>query len=166
MVLKCCVPGCTSKGRFGFHKFPRDEGNCIKWQLKSRKRFLCTKYLPYSHYRICEKHFKANDYGIRLGRKRLNKVAVPSVAVPEDESVYEEHNYAYLQDQNGNLSDGVSVPICIYVSSNKCLRWKLVLFRIICHVCDVVGSCPSFSRRVPKFESDSRERTVIPIFVS
>lgn len=105
MVLKCCVPGCTNKGRFGFHKFPRDEVNCLKWQQKSRKRNLSTKYLPFTQYRVCEKHFKNEDYVHRFGKKRLNKTSVPSVLVPEDDSVYEEHNYTAIDDQEHTLQE-------------------------------------------------------------
>src|ERR1700744_6380405 len=93
MVLRCCVPGCQNKGKFGFHKFPRDEENCFNWQCAARKRNINTKYLPFSPYRVCEKHFRADDYSHSLGKKRLHKVSVPSVLVPEIESVYEEHSY-------------------------------------------------------------------------
>lgn len=127
MGLKCCVPGCTNKGRFGFHKFPRDEGNCLKWQLKSRKRNLNTKYLPFSRYRICDKHFKSQDYIHSVGKKRLNKVSVPSVLVPDDESVYEEHNYVYMLDKNECLSKEVSIFMCRQIN----VYVKNVLFRII-----------------------------------
>lgn len=98
MVLRCCVPRCQNKGRFGFHKFPRDEEHCFKWQFASKKRNVGTKYLPYSSYRVCEKHFKDDDYDHRFGKKHLSKTAVPSISVPETECVYDEHSYVHLID--------------------------------------------------------------------
>lgn len=110
MVLRCCVPRCQNKGRFGFHKFPRDEEHCLKWQYVSRKRNISTKYLPYSAYRVCEKHFKADDYNFRFGKKRLNKIAIPNVYVPEMESVYEEHSYVIsINGGKETLTDVVSI---------------------------------------------------------
>lgn len=114
MVLKCCVPGCTNKGKFGFHKFPMDEKNCVQWQIKSRKRNLSTRYLPHSHYRICQKHFREDDYIYSLGTKRLCKTSVPSVLVPKDESVFEEHSYACMLS-TVSLEEGVVVVLSLSV---------------------------------------------------
>lgn len=109
MVLRCCVPGCQQKGRFGFHKFPRDGKNCFKWQCASKKRNISTEYLPFSAYRVCEKHFRDDDYVYSLGKKRLNKVSVPSVLVPEVESVFEEHSYVkFFNNKQEQLLDEVS----------------------------------------------------------
>lgn len=97
MVLRCYMPGCTEKGRFRFHKFPRDEKFCKKWQYISRTRNVDTKYLPKSHYRLCEKHFKKEDYLMSCNRSpRLKKNAVPSVLIPEGNPVLEEHSYTKL----------------------------------------------------------------------
>lgn len=103
MVLRCYVPGCRNKGRFGFHKFPRDKECCLKWQRVSRTCNLNTNYLPYSHYRVCERHFIDQDYTLSVGKKRLKKLAVPSVFVPEDPSVYDEHNYVQLLSYQGEV---------------------------------------------------------------
>lgn len=97
MVLRCYMPGCTSKGRFGFHKFPANCETCMKWQQLSKRRNLDTKKLPNSHFRLCEKHFKDEDY-LRScnSSRRLKKGAVLCLLIPEESSVYEEHSYIKL----------------------------------------------------------------------
>lgn len=91
------MPGCSNKGRFGFHKFPTNEAICKKWQHVSRRRNLETRKLPHSHYRLCEKHFKNEDYLKSCNsNRRLKKSAVPNVLIPEESSVYEDHNYIKL----------------------------------------------------------------------
>lgn len=131
MVLKCCVPGCTMKGRFGFHKFPRDEENCWIWQQKVRKRNVSTKYLPFSQHRVCEKHFKEEDYVRSVNKKRLSKTSVPSVLVPGDESAYKEHSYVVLTHTGKN----VSCDMCRQI--NVWIEFRIVLFRFIYFL-----SCP------------------------
>src|ERR1700743_2914386 len=93
MVLRCYMPGCTNKGRFGFHKFPRNKEMCMKWLCISKRRNLNANNLP-SQLRLCQKHFKQNDsLNCCNENRRLKKTAVPSVYIPEETSVYEEHSY-------------------------------------------------------------------------
>lgn len=128
MVLKCCVPGCTTQGRFGFHKFPCDEGNCWLWQQKVRKRNVSTKYLPFSQYRVCEKHFKEEDYIRSVNKKRLSKTSVPSVLVPGDESVYKEHNYVVALHNGDKVSYFVRQLINVLIEFGAVLFVLFVLF--------------------------------------
>lgn len=96
-LLRCYMPGCKNKGRYGFHKFPRDCDTCMKWQTVAKKRNLDTCHLPYSHYRICDKHFTEQDCLKSCnGTRRLKKYAIPSVLVPQESSVYDEHSYVVL----------------------------------------------------------------------
>lgn len=91
------MPGCTYKGGFKFHKFPTNEEICKKWQFISRTRNVDTKTLSHSHYRLCEKHFKNEDYLTSCNTsRRLKKNVVPSVLIPEENPVYEEHSYSHL----------------------------------------------------------------------
>lgn len=97
MVLRCYMPGCTNKGRGKFHKFPMNEETCKKWQYVSRTRNVDTKHLPHSHYRLCEKHFRSDDYLTSCNRSpRLKKNVVPSVLIPLSNPVLEEHSYTKL----------------------------------------------------------------------
>lgn len=96
-LLRCYMPGCKNKGKYGFHKFPRDSDTCMKWQSVAKRRNLDTCSLPYSHYRICQKHFTEQDFLKSCNSTgRLKKCAVPSVLVPQESSVYDEHSYVNL----------------------------------------------------------------------
>lgn len=96
-LLRCYMPGCKNKGKYGFHKFPRDNEMCMKWQSVAKRRNLDTASLPYTHYRLCCNHFKVEDYLKSCNEaRRLNKCAVPSVLIPEDSTIYEEHSYIQL----------------------------------------------------------------------
>lgn len=135
MSLRCCIPRCQNKGRFGFHKFPRDEQHCLKWQSIAKKRNIGTRYIPYSSYRVCENHFSDNDYNSRFGRKQLIKTAIPSICVPKIESIYEEHSYVHSSDED-RVNDGVSnymfrkINVCIVSVFNVlfCYRPMFSLF--------------------------------------
>lgn len=108
MVLRCYMPGCTNKGRFGFHKFPRNDNICKKWQYVSRKRNVDTKYLPQSHYRICEKHFKSDDYSKSCnGSTHLKKNVVPSILIPQENPTLEEHSYSKLSISQQEVTEKV-----------------------------------------------------------
>lgn len=91
------MPGCTNKGKFAFHKFPRDIEICKKWQHIARRRNIDPKIMSNSHYRICSRHFKNDDYATHCGlNKLLKKNVLPSLFIPKEDIVLEEHNYSKL----------------------------------------------------------------------
>ncbi len=97
-VLRCHMPGCKNKGGSGFHKFPRDYETCKEWQRLSNRRNLDTVKLPNTSYRLCKKHFKDDDYLRSCNRNgQLKKGVLPSLFIPKESLVYDEHNYIQLE---------------------------------------------------------------------
>lgn len=95
--LRCHMPGCKIKGGSGYHKFPRDFETCKKWQRISNRRNLDTIKLPFTSYRLCKRHFKEDDYERSCNRSgQLKKGALPSVFIPKESLVYDEHSYVPL----------------------------------------------------------------------
>ncbi|KAL7296060.1 hypothetical protein TKK_0010614 [Trichogramma kaykai] len=101
MYNQCCVPGCDSSTRFktenlSFHSFPKlDRFIFVKTNLGNIKKIsarkLWAKRLRLSadvanSWRVCSKHFKADDYlssSLDKKVKRLKNIAIPSVELPE-----------------------------------------------------------------------------------
>lgn len=76
MPIYCFVPGCTTTGTNGFHRFPTDSLVRKEWTEK-------TKTNPTNNSKICRKHFNDSELLVDIdGKKRLVPNAVPSLFLP------------------------------------------------------------------------------------
>ncbi|XP_013875198.1 uncharacterized protein LOC106525482 [Austrofundulus limnaeus] len=75
----CCVPLCSVTSRYNkvlsFFSFPANEELRRQWILAVRRENLTIK----GHTRVCSRHFKPEDIGHGMGRRRLKKGAVPAL---------------------------------------------------------------------------------------
>ena len=81
MPIYCFVPGCTTTGTNGLHRFPADPERKTQWMKNTNTLDL----QPTENAKVCRKHFKESDLLIDLdGKKRLapNAVPIPSLCLP------------------------------------------------------------------------------------
>lgn len=93
-MVKCCVPTC-GKTYGGFHSFPSDRITFQRW-IRATKAFQVNyKANPsYSYDKVCKRHFQSTDY-LSETRTYLKKRTIPSVELPNVNTLVEEHNYCY-----------------------------------------------------------------------
>lgn len=90
MVVRCCVPGCITKGTNGFHAFPAKWNVRQEWILRTKVFHLDKMKIVRSWSKVCWKHFTVHDYNIDFkGKKILKPNVVPSLWLPD----VTEHNY-------------------------------------------------------------------------
>lgn len=86
MVFRCCVPGCKTKAKNGFHSFPANEQIRAQWIHQTKTFHLDPAKLTNSFYRICRLHFRDSDLETTFfGDIRLKKNAIPSLLLPNAE---------------------------------------------------------------------------------
>lgn len=80
MPIYCFVPGCTTTGKNGLHRFPANVELKCEWMNATRTTHLS----PTNNHKVCRKHFKEDDLLMDIdGKKRLVTNAVPSLFLPE-----------------------------------------------------------------------------------
>jgi hypothetical protein len=87
MPINCAVPTCTGQGGFSF---PKDKAMNLKWRVAiKREGQHKSLWKPTKHSRVCERHFKEDDYilpqyaafakNFLQHRRKLKTDAVPSI---------------------------------------------------------------------------------------
>lgn len=90
MVFECCVKGCGTIAKNGFHSFPSNKLVAEKW-IMAIKGFnlmdrLNTNNLSHSFYQICKKHFKDSDLQLNgKGQCVVKTNSIPSLFLPDDD---------------------------------------------------------------------------------
>lgn len=91
-MIICCVPSCESYGPHMFHSFPKDPIVAQKWICRT-KCYSLDKNIAYKkHAKVCNLHFHENDYKYP-GSRFLKKGVVPSLQLPKNEDMVDEHTY-------------------------------------------------------------------------
>jgi hypothetical protein len=92
MPTNCAVPTCNGEGGFAF---PKDDSMKLKWRVAIKREDKDKKslWMPNTHSRVCEKHFKEDDFALPeyakyaenffQHRKMLKPGAVPSIFAEE-----------------------------------------------------------------------------------
>lgn len=89
MVFTCCVKGCETIAKNGFHSFPSKKLIAERWIIAIKafnlEERLNENKLAHSFYKICKKHFKNTDFELNgKGQSVIKTDSVPSLFLPED----------------------------------------------------------------------------------
>ena len=118
--IRCCVKDCESTSYhrgISHHRFPLEQKH--EHILQKWIDFVnIPSFEPTKHSRICSLHFLDSDYYINhLGKKCLNRQAIPSVKVCSDDEADSDPGAVTEGEKSyGNLSESVSEPT---TSSNR-----------------------------------------------
>ncbi|XP_037048454.1 uncharacterized protein LOC119082897 [Bradysia coprophila] len=92
MPIYCFVPGCTTTGTNGLHRFPANRELKIEWMKKTQT----THLNPSNNSKVCRKHFKDCDLRVDIdGKRRLEPNAVPSLFLPEPSTLKLNWDHTY-----------------------------------------------------------------------
>lgn len=89
MVFECCVKGCETVAKSGFHSFPSNILVAERW-IFAIKAFnlqdrLNANKLSHSFYKVCKKHFTDSDFRLNgKGQTVVKADSVPSLFLPDD----------------------------------------------------------------------------------
>ncbi|KAH8412610.1 hypothetical protein KR009_003585 [Drosophila setifemur] len=89
MPAHCAVVNCSDKyvhdGSISFHRFPFKRKDLLqKWQDFTQRN---GQWMPSKWSAVCSRHFVDEDFNCCNNRKTLKKNAVPTVRVPEQDSL-------------------------------------------------------------------------------
>lgn len=92
MPIYCFVPGCTTIGKNGLHRFPANQELKNEWMKKTRT----THLNPTNNNKVCRKHFQDSDLVVDMdGKKRLATNAVPSLFLPAPSTMNLSWDHSY-----------------------------------------------------------------------
>ncbi|XP_020799139.1 uncharacterized protein LOC110176974 [Drosophila serrata] len=89
MPAHCAVVNCSDKyvhaGSISFHRFPFKRKDLLqKWQDFTQRT---GKWMPSKWSAVCSRHFVDDDFNCSNNRKTLKKNAVPTVRLPEEDTL-------------------------------------------------------------------------------
>lgn len=92
MTVVCCVPSCDFSGPRIFHSFPKNPYICQLWINKTKCYHLDKDSAFKKWDKVCRCHFREEDYKF-LGSRFLKRGVVPSLNLPKNENITDEHSY-------------------------------------------------------------------------
>ncbi|XP_037030403.1 uncharacterized protein LOC119070238 [Bradysia coprophila] len=113
MVLQCCVRGCETVGKSGFHSFPTNKVSAERWIVATKSHHLIDRLaankLSNSFYKVCRKHFADTDFTKNgKGQIIIKQESTPSLFLPDGFPV---HLPTRMSEKPVNTEERSHLPI-------------------------------------------------------